>query len=346
MGTVSSFDPRSLSPDEVIVHEIPQHPAARKEESIPLSTAPAPQEYRVLSFLRERITTSIQSYGVAAQFSPAAESPIPEIVTQIIEDPDSLVAASQRAAQHLYNQQPGVSPEGLLVALRGTIDSQLPAVALLKLQKQAGLRVHSRALPQGGQTLAIEILEELMLTEKTKVFKVGLFVRNQEDIAHALVADEQLRSNASGGVAAFFMRTLGCREADEPAVLTRKTFEAVGRFINEEVEEPEVKLRYSEALRAEIQSNQNTFEPVTFIERHIDDAHRDNVREFLNARDISLQPFVKDARGIQSQLKRKSLRTANNVKVSAQAETFADLVEVREIEGEECVVVRDKVVAT
>lgn len=116
---------------------------------------------------------------------------------------------SQGIAMYLYEQQPGDSPEGLLAVMLGTIRNN-PAVAVMKLQKLAGLQVREAQTEEGMRTLTVEILSELMLTEKTRVFKVAVFVKDADNVIHGRVSDEQLGSNAGGGVAPFFMHVLGC----------------------------------------------------------------------------------------------------------------------------------------
>lgn len=330
--------------DEVIVHEIPQAKAGEKDEHLELSEGPAPVQKNELNFFRERVTQSISSHGVASQFLNETESPVPEVVLALLQDVGDLVSQSQRVARHLYRQQPGNSPEGLLTALIGTVDTR-PAVAIMKLQKQTGLRVQQARTAEGARTLSVKILNELMLTEKTRVFKVGVFARDSNGVVQARVSDEQLNSNASGGVAAFFMRVLGCKPAEAPAVLTRRFYEKVQGFINSEVSNGEAKLRYAQALRAELTSHVGSIEPASFITKYIDATDRDRLERYLRDQDVPLNAFSKDTTGIDRKIRTRSIKTGSGVSVKAPAEVFEELVSVEDLDGQgRVIVVRDSVV--
>jgi hypothetical protein len=53
---------------------------------------------------------------------------------------------------------------------------------VLKLEREQGARVEL-AVTSGGRTFSVQHLRDLMLTERTKVFKVGLFVQTGADLA-------------------------------------------------------------------------------------------------------------------------------------------------------------------
>jgi hypothetical protein len=74
-----------------------------------------------------------------------------------------------------------------------------------------------------------------MLTQKTKIFKVGLFVPTKSEITldtvEGMVSDEQ-RGSSSPGVANFFLRIfLGCTFTELPERITQRFFEAASEFI-------------------------------------------------------------------------------------------------------------------
>ncbi len=328
--------------ETLIIHEIPQALAAQKEEHLSLSAGAAPVGQDELNFFRERVTQSLDGHGVASRFSDTAQSPVPASVMALLADGAALVPESQAIATYLYQQQPGNSPEGLLAVMLGRVD-QDKAIAVMKLQKQAGLQVTPTTTASGQPTLTVEILDELMLTDRTRVFKVAVFLVDSDGVLHGTASDEQLGSNASGGVAAFFMNTLGCVPAESPAVLTKRFFDEVGAFINESVSDDATKLRYAEALRTEIASHVAAIEPSRFIAAHIDPPDRDHLEAHLRDRDVPLAAFPKDAQGVQPRLNRRTLRTRRGVSVRGEAGTFTELVTVQEFNGRNAVIIHDDV---
>lgn len=158
---------------------------------------------------------------------------------------------SQEMARHLYLCQKGNSPEGLLTVCEVDVAGHR-GLAVLKLEREQGARVEL-ANTSGGRTFSVQHLRDLMLTERTKVFKVGLFVQTGADLASIDGAVCDTQKSYDGTVAHFFLEQfLGCRLREKPELTTKRFFEATERFINEQVTEPEKKAQYQVALLAEL----------------------------------------------------------------------------------------------
>jgi hypothetical protein len=142
---------------------------------------------------------------------------------------------SQQMAMHLHASQTGVNPAGLLVVSSAVVDGNR-ALAILKLEKESGVRVHEDKTADGRRTLSMEHIRELMLTDRTKVFKVGLFYPTTGGTVEGLVSDKQRGYQPQNEVADFFLkRFLGCALKQLPPVVTQDFLQATEQFINDEV---------------------------------------------------------------------------------------------------------------
>jgi hypothetical protein len=137
-------------------------------------------------------------------------------------------------ARHLYLCQKGNSPEGLLTVCEVTIADR-NGVAILKLEREEGARVEL-AGTDGKRTFSVQHLHNLMLTGRTKVYKVGLFVQAGDDLSsiEGSVCDTQ-RSHDSTVAHFFLEQFLGCRLREQSEITTQQFFEATENFINEKI---------------------------------------------------------------------------------------------------------------
>lgn len=323
--------------DGVIVHEVPSRPVAQRssDDELPLSEIAAPVTSEVLNFFRERINDSISKHGVDVQADPQTSSPIPQWVIDHLDGKADLVEMSQDMARHLYQEQTGVNPPGLLTVAPSNFKDS-PALAIMKLQKEEGVRVQETEL-EGHHTLSVEHLRELMLTERTRVFKAGVFYRDDEGIVRGHVSDEQVR-----GVADFFLgRFLGCRFAESPATTTKQFHDTARSYFDEKVANTDERLRYHTALQVELQKHSNTVRPRDFIRDYIDEEHRHQFEQTLREAKIPLETFQKDtSRLTKSELTRTKAKTERGIQLVGDTETFDEVVEA----GDEVIVIHDKIV--
>src|SRR5262249_26389674 len=193
-----------------------------------------------------------------------------------------------------------------------------------------GVRVRSQKVG-GRSTLSVHHIKDLMLTEKTRVFKIGLFigVEDHED-PDILVCDQQRQF--SDAVAAFFISDfLGCRLAAEPHVLTRDFMECVELWINTEVTDAARKSKYELALLAELGSNRRTLTPRAFAHDYLDPHDRDRLISSLNRSGAPIDRFRKDLALVQRRLARVRFDFDNKVAVIAPPEAIGRSVQIEDI---------------
>jgi hypothetical protein len=214
-----------LQVKRVIVHEVPYHLAAGASAEPVLSEVESPIDQEVRNFFRERIADNLGSSAYDVEFDASSTSPMPRLVLDgLSTTTTTFVEMSQEMARHLCLCQKGNSPEGLLTVCEVAVASHR-GIAVLKLEREQGARVELAATP-GGRTFSVQHLRDLMLTERTKVFKVGLFVQTGEDLASIDGAVCDTQRSYDGTVAHFFLEQfLGCRLREKPELTTKRFFE-------------------------------------------------------------------------------------------------------------------------
>ncbi|MGA9920605.1 MAG: nucleoid-associated protein, partial [Candidatus Dormiibacterota bacterium] len=195
----------------VIIHEVPLHSAGHTAGGPIMSEVESPLEADVRTFLRDRIVGSLASAAYEVEVKADSTSPVPGLVIDnLTSSSTGFVAMSQEMANHLYLCQKGSNPGGLLTVCETSLADRR-GLAILKLEKEEGARIFQQQI-SGGRTFRVEHLRELMLTDTTRVYKVGLFVQtgDKRGSIDGLVCDKQRLYN--GGVAHFFLEQfLGCR---------------------------------------------------------------------------------------------------------------------------------------
>jgi hypothetical protein len=227
----------------LIAHEVPQkesgtHPQLSDEDRAP--------DARIRNFFRERLSGSLNESGIDVVFDSSGNPTIKTSVATLYATPKDLVAVSKEMAKHLFSVQNRQNTAGLLVVATGTIQNHA-TVAILKLEHEEGIRVIEGS-EKGVRTFNLEYLNSLVLTKRTKVFKVGLFVERKP--AYARVSEEQFGRGADRGVAEFFLRefdseiqasrdaavkTRGFEEGSMLVTLDRYYFELTGRAYDSEL---------------------------------------------------------------------------------------------------------------
>lgn len=319
--------------EQAIVHDVPVR-AVRGGGAVPAySEIESELNQELRNYFREKIAGSLAAQAFEVVFDTASSSPVPELVEALLGVPPvDIVAPSQGVAQHLHAVQTGVNPAGLLTLIGGTVKTR-PAIAIMKLEREDGLRVR-QTRRDGRKTFDMQTLHDLMLTQKTKVFKVGLFTRTADgQPIEGLVTDKQRGYEPKTEVADFFMRFLGCSLKEAPNVVTKRLFVATEEFINERVPNPEDKAKYQIALMAELGNQSAEFKPREFAERHLDVSHRQPFIETLGVHQVPQVVVRKDTKLVQAHLSKLQFNFKSGVTVIAPTEGFDDHVSVEELDG-------------
>ena len=321
-----------LEIDKLIVHDVPSRRVNSQGASPTLSEIDSPLTPTVRNYIRDKVVGALASNSFPVAFDPTSGSPVPALVMDNLGNQSTpFVEASQALANHLFQSQTGSNPPGLLVVAQTSIGG-VNSLALMKLEREAGARVAS-IHHQGKSTFDVQHLSDLMLTDKTRVFKIGLFIQEGttvESIA-GLVSDNQAAQWHKSDIADFFLRRfLGCELREEPRVTTRNYLDATEEWINGSVADPVLKSKYGVAVLAEMQRNLSSINPRMFADQNLELDDRQPYISHLRECQVPVTEFPKDNSMIEARLRRISMELESGVVIMAKTDVFEDKVHITE----------------
>ena len=317
------------------MHDVPKRLADGAGDRLQLSEVESPLNQGLITFFRERVTTSLDAGAFRVAFSSDSGSPMPNLVLDLLGDQDvDFVETSRRAAVHLHASQTGVNPPSLLILMQSSL-AGARSLAVLKLEREMGVR--ARPLTQDGKaTFDIEQIQDLMLTERTRVFKVGLFVQEGDKLESIRgdVIDKQRGFGRETGVAGYFLKAfLGCELYEAPEVATKRFFEATQTFINDSITDSETKARYQIALIATLSNQDRAVRPRAFADEHLDLDNRRAFLDILREQNVPVGEFEKDTARVAGQLKRVQFDFESGLVVLATTQVLdnGDLITITDL---------------
>lgn len=330
-----AIDIARLRVEKVIVHEIPERPVHAKTQPQPvLSEIDSTLTLELRNYFGERIKVGLSEGAFEVLFDIESKSPVPPLVLQFLtDDTGDFVAMSQAVAKHLYASQTGVNTAGLLIVMALAYGHDR-ALAILKLEKEQGVRV-SHVTHEKKLTFDLQHLKDLMLTPRTRVFKVGLFVPLGKtlDSIDGLLSDKQLGYRPRTPVADFFLtKFLGCKLREKADVATQQFFSASEQFINEKVDDPATKARYHMALISDLQSERGTIRPKHFADTNFRTQDRKPFIEFIHTKGVSSGQVEKDTALIKMQLQRTQIDFKSGIAVLGSPESFEQHVKMKTLD--------------
>ena len=350
-----------LRVQKLIVHEIPEKTKGNTQKPI-LSTIETLLSEQEKRYFTRKITDNLSLASFAAKFMSDAGSPIPQLIVNNFfgsnnHDGSSkqvmifalsilikrglsrlgslflqvyhhdFVKLSQQMAQYLYDCQTRVNSSGLLAVIEVSIAKQ-PALAILKLEKEEGMRIEQNK-DNGEVTFDVEYISNILLSQNNKVFKAALFILDGNDIdiskVVVYISDNQNRKNSSAKVADFFLKQfLGCELRDNPNVLTQKFFEQTEKFINNQVDNPEEKAKYYLALSAELNSNNRHISPEDFCDKYFDIDKKYQYLDDLKKAGVPTNEFTKNTELIDNHLSKVQMVFDSGIMILSPSTAFQE----------------------
>jgi hypothetical protein len=324
----------------VIFHDVPRH-LKGQDGSLVLAFAETEIDTARRNMLRTKLIRVLDAkvtYPIL--FDQTTGSPIPATVrdfTKKEQNDSSFVDGSQTFAKHLQQVQWGAVSGGLLCVIDFAADGNRGLV-LMKLDREGGAQL--KLDKAGNKTrFAMSVLEDLVLTDGTRLFKTAAFLRvgDGDDDFEMAACDSQHRVTDSDDMARFWLRYLGCKLLEDPRVATSKFYNTTIEFINTVIAEPIMRTQLYDSLHAELRSNKAQVVPKTFIQEYIPEELKTPYHAFLEDHHVSLVPFPKDNVDIKGKLRRSTYLSEQGVVVSAPADR-ENLVEITDA----AIVVQDK----
>jgi hypothetical protein len=330
------IDVSRLYIEKVIIHQIIKQTTSEQKELPHYSEIESPLDDEIRLFLKDKVIKTIggsKSYEVL--FEDKSNSPIPEIVRGLLSNtgvPD-FILLSKKIASHLNSIQNRRNPGGLVTLIMGNIQSRR-VVGILKLEREEGARLKQTQI-EGRPTYDIHHLKDLILTEKTKLFKIGLFFNGGlEDFGcEGKVCDNQLPYASTKEVAEFFLTTfLGCRLAGDPKVETRDFFSASQEFFRGKIEDPIVQTKYNLHLLSYISNEGRTINSRQFASLNLHTDHRQPYINYLEEKKVRTGDIVRDISLIENRIKEMMLEFENGIKIIGNRDGFDQKVSLQNMD--------------
>ena len=249
---------------------------------------------------------------------------------------DDFVTKSKRFADRLVSAQLyRTIPGGIVVVFSGTVGAaSLPYAAVLKAETQAGFQ---KEIADGR--LSMTFVQELFLTPATRLYKIGMFVREaaaREALPAgwaATVYDSQMSATKRDGAAQYFYENfLGCSIPENSARLVRTFFESTRQFIRDLDLPAESRADMLTSLYTYLKVDQTpTVEVAAFSNSYIPADHRDNYRAFMQGVGLPMTAIAKDISEIGNALRQRKFVFPNNIKLTAPPEAFHDMITIEAV---------------
>ncbi|MGI6551008.1 MAG: nucleoid-associated protein [Syntrophomonadales bacterium] len=331
---------KRLQVDELIVHDIPKKLSRRVLREAPntilekpvFSQVASPINPEIVNFFYDKITDSIGSAAaMEIIFDTTSDSPVRQLISEYFFcDECRRLPITQEIAQHLFNIQNAVNPGGILLFIRCSLEQRI-GLAILKVEREEGVRVRQQTLEGGLRTFDVEHIRDLMLTKKTKLFKIVLFYL-EDGIIKGLLCDKQ-QSYGSKDVADFFLnKFLGCQLTEQSQVLTKRFFETTQKYINEKIDSPERKGELLNHLLSEL-TNQNIMtNPTEFARRVLPPNKQDDYIDYIQENGVTVNSFHKDCSIIENKLKKIQIDFASGISVFGLKEAINSKSSITEMD--------------
>ena len=329
------IDLSSITIDKLIVHDIPKHKKSEKIITPSYSEQESSTTDGMRVFFKDKITAALsgkKSFKIC--IDPKKDSPVPLYIKNILKkDDDSFVSDSKKIADRLLVSQDGVNAAGILLVISGKI-SDKNACIILKLERDKGIQLELNTETNSFDLIDIE---NLMLTQKTKIFKVVLFIQ-RDDFGvkyDGFLTDYQIDMKAKKEIQTFFMDDfLGCVPFQDPKFSTQKFYNYTRTYIDT-LEDEIVKTKYTQDLNSYIQKNQGTVSPREFAEDYFETPEdKDNYKKYLVEKKFSFDnAYLKDTALIINKIRKITITFENDISIIGNKGTIDDKVQLIKLDN-------------
>jgi hypothetical protein len=244
-----------------------------------------------------------------------------------ITDDNIFIEMSKKITDKLTEAQISRNlPGGIVVIIDGTTSiSNNNFVAIIKAELQGGF--------QKAKNNTIEFVRDLLLTPQQKLYKIGVFLKENKKL-RAFVYDHNMSKSLESGMAAYFYETfLGCNIAHTDKFYTNRFYYETKNFINESnIFNDNEKFDLHTHLYSYLKSVTNTISITDFANTYVidekkKDVYTSHMQEKIDENAFN-RSFTKDITDINSKLKMRKLTFSSKVRISAPSEEFEKNVKI------------------
>lgn len=302
---------------------------------------------KAMEEFKDRFISAIgqQSKAVEMSIVEQDKNKVPSIINSIEGNKDEeFLDISVEIANKLTDAQAHRSiPGGIIVVFDGLYGATSKYfVGIMKAEIHSAYKKTQDTMTK---EIGLEFIEEALLTPAAKLYKTAAFFNegnNENNIGKdsdlnrhwkVLISDSQISQTEGKAAAKYFYSTfLGCGYPATSARTTKRFYDKTALFINDMDISEEKRSVIHTALNVYLRhENSETVNPTEFASRHFDADTRDSYTVFLEENDLPLTSFTKDIEYISKKLKTRKLSFGQNVKITAPASNFDDLINIETI---------------
>lgn len=327
----------------VIIHEVFQRDESRNVRTPRYGENLITLDDRAKAEFRSRIIAAMgrSSQSVEMAILQSGTGTMLSLCRYIMaSDDDQFITRSREAVDHLASaQQSRKIPGGILVVFDGRVSyPSVPLVGFIKAEPHNGF-----TMPSGR--LDLEFLENLFLTPHSRLYKIGMFIEKDSDLAasdtpadgfSSCVFDACMTSaNQDRAAQYFYEGFLGCGFPASAARLTKGFYEGTREFIRKLDVSEEKKMELNTALHTYLKVDTsptiqvNAFAGSYFVDAPMKDAYA----RFMAERSIPTTAIAKDISDIKSKLKLRKVKFRSDIRLTVPADRFDELVHVKVIDA-------------
>lgn len=316
------LDTSTITIEKIIVHSIPKHkkddftiePQYSEQESS------LPDELRI--FFKDKVVQSLGSNKeLRVCYDPESVSPVSTYINQIISsDGVDFIKQSKLMTEYLFKIQDGQNASGILVVIYGRINDK-SACIIIKLERDEGAQLE---LDPKTKSFNIKNVKDLMLTKKTKIYKVGLFIdKSAFKVKYdGSTADLQIDPKSKKVITTWFIeKFLGCIPVENPKTTTKKFYDYTTTYI-QSIEDPIRKVKYTQDLNSYLQKNSNNISAREFADDYMETDDKDNYGNYLKEKKFRMSEFPKDVDYVENKIKTITMLFSNDISIVGKKGTF------------------------
>jgi hypothetical protein len=326
------IDTSTIEIEKIIVHSIPRH----KKDDFSILPQYSEQESGLPDglrhFFKDKIITSLNSKKeLRVCFDEKSNSPVSTYIKDIISsNGSSLINQSKLMAKYLFEIQDGQNTPGILVVIFGKINIKNTCI-IIKLERDEGAQLE---LDPKTKSFNIKDVKDLMLTKKTKIYKVGLFLDKDDfNIKYdGSTADLQIDPKTKKVITTWFIeKYLGCLPLEDPRSTTKKFYDLTTTFI-QSVDEPIQKAKYTQDLNSYLQKNNAKISAHEFAEDYLNTQDKGLYNKYLKEKKFRMSEFPKDNTFIEKKIKTVTMVFSNGIEIIGKKGIFQKNVKLDKME--------------
>jgi hypothetical protein len=330
----------NLTINRVCMHEVHRRPDNGGESPPTLADALLVLDNEAMSALRSRVVAAFKSTAQCIEMAiidHGQGSVVAHGAALTAARTPGFVRASQLIAERLVGaQQSRGIPGGLVVIFDGTVGNPpTPFFGVMKAELHEGFLK--------GANLQATFVNNLFLSPKTKLYKIGVFVsdgtRPRPTLPEgwtATVYDSQMTATQRDSAATYFHRTfLGLELPVNAAQKVKQFYQQTKDFIRTASLTPEDKTDLYNGLYTYLKvSRETTIHVARFAETYMEDDLADQYGTYMRRNRFPTGAVPKDLSEIQGVLRQRKFRFPRSITLSGPPEAINDLVQVETVAGD------------